>query len=154
MKIIAIILLFISPLAYADTASDIEKAVKENIKHTQNEDVDAVMKSLHSQSPSYLPSQQMIQQLFPAYDLKYELLSFQFVGEDGEYAYARIKQSTKKVSGPAFQNNIIDALMVFKKRKRSLEVLGTSQSFNFLYQLDWKLRKSRCFFSFFQFQLS
>ena len=115
MKLFIPVLFLVSSLGYADTASDIEEAILGNLKHTQNEDVAAVMGDMHSQSPAYLPTQQMLQQLFPAYDLNYELLEYTFVGEDGEYAYAKVKQSTIKVSGPAFQNNKVEALQVFKE---------------------------------------
>jgi hypothetical protein len=115
MKLFIPVLFLVSSLVYADTASDIEEAILGNLKHTQNEDVAAVMGDMHSQSPAYLPTQQMLQQLFPAYDLNYELLEYTFVGEDGEYAYAKVKQSTIKVSGPAFQNNKVEALQVFKE---------------------------------------
>lgn len=112
---ISIILLFLSTMTFADTSSDIEKVILDNLKYTQNENVDAVMGDMHSQSPAYLSTQQVLQQLFPAYDLKYELLKYTLVGVDSDYAYARIKQSTKKVSGPAFQDNEIEMLTVFKK---------------------------------------
>ena len=54
-------------------------------------------------------------QLFPAYDVKYELIDYQFIGEDSEYAYVKVKQRTKKISGPAFQDNEVEALFVFKQ---------------------------------------
>ncbi|EAW30192.1 hypothetical protein GP2143_01575 [marine gamma proteobacterium HTCC2143] len=114
-SLISTLIILLSTAAYADTASDIEKAILDNLEHTQNEDSAAVMGDMHSQSPAYLPTQQMLQQLFPAYDLKYELISYKFVGEDDEYAYAKVKQRTKKISGPAFQNNEIEVLMVFKQ---------------------------------------
>lgn len=109
------ILLLLSTAAYADTSSEIEDAILDNLEHTQNEDVGAVMEDMHSQSPAYQPTQQMLQQLFPVYDLKYELLNYKLVGEDDEYAYVKVKQRTEKISGPAFQNNEIEMLMVFKQ---------------------------------------
>lgn len=118
MKILLTIILLASSLSHADTASDIEQAIMKNLMNTQNEDASAVMGDIHSQSPAYLQTQQVLQQLFPAYDLKYEVLNYQFVGEDDEYAYAKVKQRTKKVSGPAFQNNVLEILMVFKKENR------------------------------------
>lgn len=116
MKIWAtIILMSVCSMSVADTSSDVKKAIMANFKHTQAEDVAAVMGDMHSQSPAYLPTKQMLQQLFPAYDLAYELVDYRFVGEDGEYAYAKIRQRTTKISGPAFQNNELEVLMVFKQ---------------------------------------
>ena len=116
MKILlSTLLLLLSTAAYADTASDIHKIILANLEHTQNEDSAAAMGDVHSQSPAYLPTQQMLQQLFPTYDLQYELVHYTFVGEDSEYAYAKIKQRTKKIRGPAFKNNEIEMLMIFKR---------------------------------------
>lgn len=115
MKLLLSVFLLLSTAAYADTASDIEAAILDNLQHTQNEDVAATLGDIHSQSPAYLPTQQMLKQLFPAYDLQYELISYKFIGEDDEFAYAKVKQRTKKISGPAFQNNEIEVLMVFKQ---------------------------------------
>jgi len=113
--LLSALLLLLSTSVVADTASDIEKAILDNLEHTQEEDMDAVMGDLHSQSPAYLQTQQFLQQLFPVYDLSYELLSYNFVAQDNEYAYARVKQRTSKVSGPQFQNNDIDMLVIFKQ---------------------------------------
>ncbi len=132
MKAILTILLLLAPLAYADTATDIEQAILNNLAHTQNEDIAATMSDIHTQSPAYLATQQTLQQLFPAYELKYELLNYEFVGEDDEYAYAKVKQITKKVSGPAFQDNELEILMVFKRENGSWK-LWTQANLSYRY---------------------
>jgi hypothetical protein len=53
--------------------------------------------------------------MFENYDLKYKLTYFKYIGQDGEYAVARIRQLTEKVAGGYFQNNEIDMIQVFKK---------------------------------------
>lgn len=115
MKRLLPVLLFVSSVSCADTASDIKALILGNFKHTQQEDIKAVMGDMHTQSPSYLGTQKLLRQLFPTYDLNYTLVKYTFVAEDGEYAYAKIKQRTKKVSGPEFKNNELEALMIFKK---------------------------------------
>lgn len=107
-------LLFALP-ALADTESEVKASILQNLKHTEQEDVAGVMRTVHSQSPSYLATRQMLQQLFPAFDLKYTLVSYAYVGADAEYAYARVVQKTEKVSGPAFQNNELESLQIFRK---------------------------------------
>ena len=49
--------------------------------------------------------------------VKYELLSFQYIGLDGEYAFARTEYSSKKISGEDFQDNTIDMIHAFRKDK-------------------------------------
>jgi hypothetical protein len=49
------------------------------------------------------------------YELSYKLMSFDFIGLSGVYAICRTKQRTLKISGPAFRNNDIDMIQIFKK---------------------------------------
>ena len=106
-------------IAYAEDkiAEAIKSVVKENLQAGQAEDMDRMMKTIHTQSPSYLPTKQQSQSVFDNYDLRYKLLSFSYVGSDGEYAVVRIKQMTTKVSGLAFQDNELDLMQVFRKEK-------------------------------------
>ena len=99
------------------TASELKKLAIQNLKACQDEDLDAEMSTVHSQSPVYLITKQQTPLLFENFDLKYELTDFKYIGEDEDYAVARIKQKTTKVSGPAFKNNEIDAIAVFRKEK-------------------------------------
>ena len=98
-----------------DVSTEIEAVVMENFRANESEDLDAALATMHTQSPTYTSTKQTSVSLFETYDLKYDLLSFSYVGQDGKYAIARIKQSTTKVSGPAFRNNDLDAIHVFRK---------------------------------------
>ena len=64
-----------------------------------------------------LGTKQQLAPLFDNYDLKYEILSFTYIGRDNQYAVARVKQSTQKLSGPAFRHNILDMVQVFRQEK-------------------------------------
>ncbi len=130
--LISFVFLSIFSSAYADTASDIEKIILENLTHTQNEDESAVIGDMHTQSPAYLATQQMLPQLFSNYDLGYELLNYNFIAEDDEYAYVRVKQRTVKISGPAFQDNELEMLTVFKQ-ENGLWKLWTQANLSVLY---------------------
>ena len=74
-----------------------------------------MLETLHTQSPGYLATKEQMGPLFSNYDLKYELVSFRYIGRDGEYAVARVKQSTKKASGLAFRDNVLDMVQVYKQ---------------------------------------
>ena len=117
MKLILILFsLMVSNLAFAnpDIAKAIEKSVRDNARFLQEENTEAAMSTIHSLSASYLPTQNVLPQLFDNYDLSYEIESITFIGYDGELAYARIKQLTRKISGAVFQDNKLDMLQVFK----------------------------------------
>ena len=101
--------------AGGNIAKQIKKTVLDNLNALQNEDLTLMMGTIHTQSLSYLTTKQQIVPLMENYELRYELLSFDFIGMSGDYAIGRTKQRTVKVSGPAFRNNEIDMIQVFKK---------------------------------------
>ncbi len=106
-----------SNIAYANPkiADAIKQNILDNLKYVQAEDAEKSMSTMHSQSPSYLPTKDMMFRIFNDYNLSYEIIDFKYIAYDGDLAYARIKQVTKKISGPAFQNNELDAVQVFRQ---------------------------------------
>lgn len=115
---IGLLLLCFTPVAHAaheEVAAELKTVVQANLEATQGEDLDKVMATVHTQSPSYLGTKQAMPDLFENFDLNYNILSLKVVGTDDEYAYARVKQETKKVAGPAFRDNQVDMLQIFRK---------------------------------------
>jgi len=98
-----------------DLAGTLRKVVEENFAAYAKEDIERIMKTIHSQSPGYAETRRMSLEIFPEYDLTYELGNFTFIGQDKEYAFARVQQKTTKISGPQFNNNLIDVLFVFRQ---------------------------------------
>lgn len=96
-------------------AAELETLVMENLKATEAEDMNTMLETIHTQSPSYAQTEKLSAHLFENYDVKYELQQFQFVGIDGEYAIARYKFSTKRVAGGDFKDNTLDTFHVFRK---------------------------------------
>jgi len=96
-------------------SKSIRAVVAKNLWATQAEDLEAMMSTIHTQSPAYLQTKTQIQPLFDNFDLSYRLLSFRFIGYDKPYAIARVSQRTTKKSGPAFKNNVVDMIQIFRK---------------------------------------
>ncbi len=119
--VLAIVLLSNSFLMAENAAAekDIEKelnaVITANFKAYEIENIEKVMETVHSESPGFEATKEFSSQIFPVYDIKYELLSFKFIAFEGEYALGRVKQKTSKVSGPEFKDNIIDAIVIFKQ---------------------------------------
>ena len=99
----------------ASPAANIMTVVAENVRATQAEDMTAVMATIHSESPVREGTKQACAVAFRSYNLEYKILSVRYVGQDGPYAVARVRQSTRKVSGPEFRNNEVDMIQVFRK---------------------------------------
>jgi hypothetical protein len=113
---ICILIGFAGPsFAKENIAKQIKQTVIDNLNALQNEDLARMMETIHTQSLSYLTTKQQIVPLMENYELSYKLMSFDFIGLSGYYAICRAKQRTEKISGPAFRNNEIDMIQIFKK---------------------------------------
>jgi len=100
----------------SDIEAQIKSTVVENIRSTQAEDVDAMMKTIHSESPLYESTKKQVAQIFgKGLNLKYELLKLRYIATDGDYAFGRVRQRTTVVGGPKFRNNEIDMIVAFRK---------------------------------------
>ena len=102
-------------IANDEIAAAIKATAMDNAKYLEEENADRAMSTIHSQSLSYVPTKNMLPQIFGNYKLSYKIKSFKFVAFDGELAYARVKQETRKLSGAAFQNNELDMVQVYKQ---------------------------------------
>ncbi|MBI4844860.1 MAG: hypothetical protein HY810_00010 [Candidatus Omnitrophica bacterium] len=100
---------------FEEMNTTLKNVALENFKAYENEDISKIMETVHTQSPGYLATKQLSNEIFPEYDLKYEMLNFKYLIIDGEYALARATQKTSKISGPAFRNNILDVIFVFRQ---------------------------------------
>lgn len=111
--------LFLTPaLSNADSLSvQLKQTVTENLSATEAEDIDAIMVTMHSKSPSRAATKAQLPALFERFDLKYKLVKYEYISVSGEYAIARVQQQTTKAKGPAFRNNTVDSFMIFKQDK-------------------------------------
>jgi len=118
-NIVGLLLVQFAICTFVFAAENVEEAIKSvvvtNMEACQKEDTSGMMDTIHSQSMGYLETKQAMQPIFENFDLKYTMLSYKFIIQDGEYAIARVRQRTEKVSGPAFQNNELDMIQIFKK---------------------------------------
>lgn len=94
---------------------ELRSVVEENFSMAEAEDLEKYMDTTHPQSPTYQQTRKLIQQMMDRYDLDYELLSFNYIGEDGKYQLARVKQKTTNTSEAAFRDNITVNLWAFRK---------------------------------------
>ena len=103
----------------ADTDEDVAAEIKalfiENLKATQAEDIEAVLDTMHTQALAYSNTERAMISVFETYDLKYQMQLFRYIGQDDQYAIARLKFSSEKIAGPDFNDNILDTYHVFRK---------------------------------------
>ena len=106
-----------SAFGQEDIGKAIHRTILKNVKAGQAEDLPAMMKTIHSQSPVYQSTKEKTPAIFKAYKLDYQLLAYKYIGRDGEYAFARTRHRTRKISGPALRDNEMDSIQIFRKEK-------------------------------------
>ena len=100
-----------------DVAAEIKALTIENLRATEAEDIEAVLDTMHTQSPAYSNTKKVLISISETYDLKYQMRLFRYIGQDDPYAIARLKFSTQKVAGPEFNDNILDTFHIFRKEE-------------------------------------
>lgn len=99
----------------ATLRAELEKVLRENFRACQEEKAEAVLATLHPESPSAAGTGEVLRHLFETFDLDYELCSFRLLGRDEDCAVAVGEQKTVKIRGPDFQNNVIRSVYVFRQ---------------------------------------
>lgn len=104
----------------------IRKVLNDNVDALNKENKKAYLKTLHTKGPVSQDTEQFIDELFKAYDLKYEILEFEILTQRGEYVYALVRQKTTKVKGAAeFKNNILQAVQALKREGNEWKLWNT-----------------------------
>ena len=103
--------------AEKEVEAELKAVVVANMEAAEKKDLEGIKATVHTQSPAYLGTVDAMRKLFEHYDLRYELVSLRYVGSDGDYAFAHGSQKTKKVQGPAFKDNTVDSVYVFRKEE-------------------------------------
>ena len=115
LAIVGICVCLVIGFSDEDVAEEIKEVVFENLRATQVEDMDAMLATIHSESPSYTQTEELATVLFENYDLNYEVLLFRYIEQDGEYAIVRLEYSSQKVAGGEFNDNNLDTIHVFRQ---------------------------------------
>jgi hypothetical protein len=84
--------------------NEILKVLQQNLDATQNEDVEAVLETIHEDSPQLSSTKGGMDYVFKNYDMKYELEDVKFISITIEEVKAIYQQTTKSVSGAGFTN--------------------------------------------------
>lgn len=109
-----------------DLSAVLKEVMEANMQALRKEEVKGAMSAIHSKSPMYEQTESLMERLFEEYDLQYRLLSCTYLGTDGEYAVARVKQETKRIKGPEFRNNTADTVQIFRKENNSWKIWQTA----------------------------
>lgn len=84
-----------------------------NFEAYNKKDINALLKGIDSRSPDYEPTKKAAAEQFATLDVTTELVSFEPIGHDDEFAVARIKAKTTGKPGSGFVDNTVDAIVLF-----------------------------------------
>ena len=94
----------------------LRQVIAGNIAAFNKEDADATMSYVDTDSPDYETTKNDLPGLFKDYDLTSELVSFNLIGHDDEFAVARVRQKTTGKTRSHFADNTVDSIMIFHQQ--------------------------------------
>lgn len=100
----------------------LQKVSTDQITAFNREDVSATMGYAHSKSPTYESARDMLTDAFKNQDLKAEQVSFQYIGHDDEFAYARVKVKVTSPGTEGFLDNVMDTVTIFHQENGAWKV--------------------------------
>jgi ketosteroid isomerase-like protein len=97
--------------------NEILKVLQQNLDATQNEDVAAVIETIHEDSPQLSSTKGGMEYIFKNFDMKYELEDVKFISISNKEVKTIYQQTTKAVSGTGFVNTRSIGIHTLKKSK-------------------------------------
>lgn len=106
-SLVAILMIFSVLLVgcKSDGEKEVISLIEKNLEYFNNEDVDAYMNTISSESLVYEPTKEAIVQVFELYDLEVSVDKIKVLEIDDETAIVQVTQTTKKIEGQEFKNN-------------------------------------------------
>ncbi len=98
--------------ADAQLAAALRQLAQEHVDAYDREDEDGTLRTIHSNSPQFDTTRELLAQQFPNQDVTVTLVEFRYIGHDDEFAYARVKKKVVAESDD-FADNVVDALFLF-----------------------------------------
>lgn len=129
-RILSTLLIFCLVTVVASQESVLTEQLKNLVRHQMEafeaEDLESIERTFHPDTPVLDQTLMLARQLSETYDLEYDVGDhWIYIGQDDTYAYARIEQITRRLDGPAFQDNAVDQVWVFKQFKGEWRVWTT-----------------------------
>ena len=102
------------------------QAIQDNVKAFEKKDVDAVMATIHPQSPSFAATRDLVGQMFQSLDFKCTLSDLKVVTASPDEARVSFVQKTEKTGGDApFPNNIEQGIHTLRPDNGKWKIFGT-----------------------------
>lgn len=116
---LALLCLGVPLVSAAEVAGDDELAaalrapVAGSIAAYDKKDADGVLSRIDTKSPDYESTKLALDEQFKDLDVTTELVDFDYIGHDDEFAVARVKMKTTGKPKSGFADNTVDSIMIF-----------------------------------------
>ncbi len=104
-----------------------EATVRSNLRGFEQESIEVVKQTMHPDSPAYDQTVQQASQMFSQYELEYSL-TIRGTRTNGDRAEVDVTQTTRKISGPQFRDNRIEATHDVRTYQDHWRIYDTSVS--------------------------
>ncbi len=97
----------------ADTSA-ITAPIYANINASNAEDIPAYMATIHSESPVYDQTENMLSPMFANYDLSFDISGVEVLEQSAQEAKVSFILVTRKINGPDFNDNQVTGAMILR----------------------------------------
>ncbi len=102
-----------APSAPAQLAPALQYVMENNLASFNRKDLGGTMSTIHTKSPDYESTKAALETQFQDLDVSAQLVDFDYIGHDDEFAVARAKVKTTGKPGTGFTDNTVDAMVLF-----------------------------------------
>jgi hypothetical protein len=96
------------------TPQDVRSAIYENMHAANAEDLDRYMDTIHPRASGRFLTRSAMKDLFDKYDLHYRVSDLRVLEVTDKEARVSFALTTRKINGPAFQDNWITGVMILR----------------------------------------
>ena len=93
---------------------DVRDMIYLNMDAANTEDLDLYMDTIHPKASGRIVTKLAMQNLFNEYDLSYKVSALEVIAMTEEEARVTFELTTRKLSGPAFQDNWLSGIMILR----------------------------------------
>jgi hypothetical protein len=104
----------LKPANPTPTADQLFNVLYQNSRAANLEDVAGYMATIHSKSPLYNTTEETLPQIFSIYNLEFYFYDLQVISLKANEARIHFALSTRRLGGPAFQNNVVVGTMILR----------------------------------------
>src|SRR5262245_36269749 len=106
----------------APLAATLRKVIEESYTAYNRKNVDDSMSFIDSKSPGYEKTKKALPRQFDLGSTNTKLVDFRYIGQDDEFAVARVKTKTTGKPGTSFVDNVVDTMTVFHQENGQWKV--------------------------------